>query len=69
MRQWASCRLRGDVSKRRLVPFQTMPRKCAKRNGQAGRRTQAGSSKQHKPKAQDSYDQVQGKPMGPIHGP
>jgi hypothetical protein len=21
MRQWASCRLRGDVGKRRLVPF------------------------------------------------
>jgi hypothetical protein len=44
MRQWASCRLRGDVGKRRLVPFQTKSS-----GGAARRRAQANStSPKHK---------------------
>jgi hypothetical protein len=54
MRQWASCRSDPNALSEMAKP---------------GAPPQAGSSKQHKPKAQDSYDQVQGEPMGPIHGP
>jgi hypothetical protein len=66
MRQWASCR--GDPNAlsemaKPVLGISKQPKALVPAP------PQAGSSKQHKPKAQDSYDQVQGEPMGRIHGP